>query len=290
MTGFARAEGFEDGYRWAWEVKSVNARGLDIRCRLPTGYDSLDATARGAVAGYLKRGNVSVSLQVTRPDQPTQARINREMLDQLIALHRELGDRIAPEPPRIETLLAVRGVVELVEGESDPDNREQRETRIAASLDQALEALVKSRNDEGNRLAKALTGHLGDIESLCTAAEGTAALDPEAQRRRLADQVAALLDAEPALPEERLAQEAALLISKADVREELDRLGAHIQAARDLMAEGDAIGRRLDFLCQEFNREANTLCAKSPDIELTRIGLDLKAAVERFREQVQNIE
>ncbi|MDR3518067.1 MAG: YicC family protein [Azospirillaceae bacterium] len=289
MTGFARADGQIDGTGWTLEVKSVNGRNLDIRCRVPAGFDSLDAIARGEIAQRLRRGSVNVTLTVNRAASTGQLRINRELLDQLLTLAQELEETGAAAP-RIDGLLQVRGVVELVEEADDETARQRLDEALAQSLVVALDKLSMARFAEGARLGDILTRHLGDITALVAAARTSAAAQPEFLKARLRAQIAALLDAQPTLPEERLAQEAALLISRGDVREELDRLTAHVEAAADMLAEGGAIGRRLDFLCQEFNREANTLCSKSSDVELTRIGLSLKAAIEQLREQVQNIE
>ena len=217
-----------------------------------------------------------------------QMRINRELLDQVLELAREI-EGAGAAPPRLDALLAIRGIIEPVEQE-DTDTRERTEADVRGDLARTVDALAAARVSEGARLAEILTGQLAEIEALVTQASACAATQPAALREKLRSQIQALIDAIPAMAEERLAQEAALLIAKADVREELDRLRAHIEAARDLLAEGGAIGRRFDFLCQEFNREANTLCSKSADVELTRIGLSLKATIEQLREQVQNIE
>ena len=236
----------------------------------------------------LARGSVNLNLNVNRTQAVAQLRINRELLAQVLELAREIEDAGAA-PPRLDSLLAVRGIIEPVE-EDETEARERVESALKADLGRVIDQLVAARMSEGARLVTVLNGHLDEIERLIDAASACTSTQPEALRERLRNQVAALLDASPALPEERLAQEAAILIAKADVREEMDRLRAHIQAARDMLKEGGAIGRRFDFLCQEFNREANTLCSKSADVELTRIGLSLKASIEQLREQVQNIE
>jgi len=286
MTGFARAEGHADGYGWVWEAKSVNGRGLDLRCRLPAGLEHLERAARAAALARFKRGNLNLSLAIDRPQDQARVEINRAVLEQFLALREELGDRIEAGKPRLEELLAVRGVVELAE--ETPD--EAATEAIAHTLERALDDLGAARRAEGARLAVVLNELLDELQNLAAQAEALAAAQPEALRARLKEQVAALLEAEPALPAERLAQEAALLAAKADVREEVDRLKSHLAAGRALLAEGGAIGRRLEFLCQEFNREANTLGAKSADLELTRVGLALKSVIDQFREQVQNVE
>lgn len=288
MTGFARIDGHGEGVSWTFEAKSVNGRSLDIRCRLPGGFDSIESTARAEIPKRIARGSINLTLTVTRTAAIGQMRINRELLDQVLELAREI-EGAGAAPPRLDALLAIRGIIEPVEQE-DTDTRERTEADVRGDLARTVDALAAARVSEGARLAEILTGQLAEIEALVTQASACAATQPAALREKLRSQIQALIDAIPAMAEERLAQEAALLIAKADVREELDRLRAHIEAARDLLAEGGAIGRRFDFLCQEFNREANTLCSKSADVELTRIGLSLKATIEQLREQVQNIE
>jgi uncharacterized protein (TIGR00255 family) len=296
MTGFARAEGVDapdmhPGLHWAWELKSVNGRNLDVRCRLPPGFEVLESVARAAVAERFKRGNVSVTLTLSRGNEPPRVRINRELLSQLVALVDELRDKVAAEPPRLDGLIGVRGVVEIVEEEEPTEGqRAARISRMTETLRRALDSLASMRHDEGRRLAAVIHQHLEAIEQLRQRAATAAGAQPAALRARLKAQIDSLLEVSPALPEDRLAQEVALLLTRADVREELDRLTAHVEAARKLLADGGGVGRKFDFLCQEFNREANTLCSKSADVELTAIGLDLKAAIDQMREQVQNIE
>ena len=291
MTGYARAQGQDADVSWVWELKSVNGRGLELRLRLPPGYDLLDLPAREAVQKGLKRGNVSVNLTVTRLQKSAGVVVNEALLDQYLALADKLTSHPGIAPASADGLLSLRGVVETGnEAEDTPDAIEARAAALKTSLAEALKALSAMRAAEGRRLAEVLTGQLDEIAALVVQAEGCAALDPAAIKERLRQQVQALLDAVPALSEDRLAQEAALIAAKADVREELDRLKAHMAAAREMLASGEAVGRKLDFLCQEFNREANTLCSKEGEVELTRIGLSLKAVIEQFREQVQNIE
>jgi uncharacterized protein (TIGR00255 family) len=290
MTGFARQEGGDGAMTWAWEVKSVNGRTLDVRCRVPTGYEALEAAARGTVSAHCARGNVQITLTVDRGQVPVTYRINRSLLDQLVGLIGELEGQVRAEPPRLDGLLAVRGVLEVVEEEETKEQLDTREAAMEEDLVLALEALCSARRAEGGRLEALVGDHLAEIERLIGSAAEAASARPEAIRERLRGQVEELLAASPALPEERLAQEAAMLATKVDVREELDRLRTHVTAARDLLAQAGPIGRRLDFLCQEFNREANTLCSKSWDAALTRTGLELKAVIDQLREQVQNIE
>jgi len=290
MTGFARADGHEDGASWVWELKSVNSKSLDLRFRLPPGLDGLELPLRTSLAQKLKRGALSVTLTVTRGASPGGVRINREALEQVVAASQALVAEGRAALPRADGLLALRGVLESGEESEEEAERERRQAALLTTWEKALDGLVAMRRSEGARLIPVLEARLAEIAHLVAAAEDSAAVQPEALKLRLRDLVAALLDASPALPPERLAQEAALLVAKADIREEIDRLAAHVVAAQELLAEGGAIGRRFDFLCQEFNREANTLCSKSSDVALTRIGLDLKAVIEQLREQVQNLE
>lgn len=291
MTGFARADGTAEDCAWAWEAKSVNGKGLDVRVRLPRGFDALEPQTRERVAKRFKRGNVSLNLDLTWTRPLATVRVNDDVLEQVLdAIPRVLEARPDAAPPSVDGILGLRGVLEQIDEEPGADARAALEADLLAGLDQALEQLADVREGEGQRLGGVLHDQLADIETLAEQAGDLAALQPDAIRKRLAEQVEMLAHDMPTLDAERLAQEAALLMTKADVREELDRLSAHIAAARDLLGSGDPVGRRLDFLCQEFNREANTLCSKSSDTELTRIGLELKAVIEQFREQVQNIE
>jgi uncharacterized protein (TIGR00255 family) len=287
MTGFARREGGVDGLSWVWEARSVNGKSLDLRLRTPTGFERLEAAARVELAKRFRRGNVTLNLSLGRVETASQLRINREVLDQLIALVRELNGDSAPI--QVDTLLGIRGVVETADGNTAELNSAV-EAEAAAAIVPLLDDLLATRLEEGERLRGVLAGQVDHIARLVGQARGSAATQPEALRARLKAQLDLLLEARPPLAEDRLAQEVALLVGRCDVREELDRLDAHIGQARGLLADGAGVGRRLDFLCQEFNREANTLCSKAADVALTRIGLDLKAVIEQFREQIQNIE
>ena len=288
MTGFARAEGNEFGISWVWEAKSVNGKSLDVRLRLAPGLDALEPKLRAMLAQRFRRGNISAVLAITRT-APAAVRINRAALAQLVSLMKEIAGEIDAVPPRLDGLLALRGVVETIEDDEEAVI-EARRSAVLGSWETAIDRLAAARAEEGARLALLLCDQLEEISALVRAAEGCTAAQPEAIRERLQVMLASLADLVPGLPEERVAQEMALLVARSDVREEIERLRAHLEQAKDLLQEGEAVGRRLDFLCQELNREANTLCSKSADIELTRIGLSLKAAVEQFREQVQNIE
>ena len=294
MTGYSRAQGSDERRRWVWEARSVNGRNLEIRCRVPQGFDRLENPARTAVGGRLKRGNVALTLTITSERQSKPLAINRALLTELSALVEEVRRTTGAAAPSADGLLRVRGVIE------EEETAEESEEALAAldkavqgTLEEALKGLVSARAAEGKALATVIGGHVTEIEGLCTRAAERAAAQIGTVRQRFDGQLAELLERVPALSEERFAQEVALLVGKADVREELDRLTAHIAQARSLLADArpdNPVGRKFDFLCQEFNREANTLCSKSADIELTRIGIDLKGAVERMREQVQNVE
>lgn len=290
MTGFARAEGGAPDCRWVWEVRSVNGRNLDLRCRLPGGLDALEPAVRAAVGEHCRRGNLTATLTLTRISPTRRLRVDREALDRLLQLMTELQDRVRAEPPRLDGLLAVPGIVDLVDEEESEEARAARSQAMMGDLERALEELAAMRRQEGERLARLAEGHLDEIERLAAAAAATSATQPERLLARLKTQLEALTRDLAAVSADRLAQEAALLVARSDIREELDRLAAHAAAARGLIRSGGPVGRRLDFLCQELNREANTLCSKSAEVELTTLGLGLKAAIEQLREQVQNIE
>jgi len=291
MTGFARTEGQSAGCSWTWEVRSVNGKGLEVRSRLPAGFEALEPQVRQRIAGTLKRGNIGANLTVAWIERPAGVRVNTEALHQIVALlpdiQRRLPDCLPPSP---DGLLNLRGIIEIVDEQPTEETRAALDEAILDGLDQSLGSLAAMRRDEGARMATVLEGHLERIAGLCREANGLAAAQPAAIMARLVEQVGALISTIPALPEDRLAQEVALLATKADLREELDRLKAHHEAARALVAGGGPVGRKLEFLCQEFNREANTLCAKSVDVQLTRVGIDIKATIDQLREQVQNIE
>ena len=289
MTGFARAEGEAAGISWIWEIRSVNGRSLDLRLRLAPGFDSLEPQLRSLLAQRFRRGNFSASLAVARTKTAT-FRVNREALVQLVALMNDLAKEVEAAPPRLDGLLALRGVVETVEDDEDDAVVEQRNLAVLGGWATVLDRLSVARANEGARLAVSLRSQVEEMTRLTKAAEESAAAQPAAIRERLQTMLAGLADLVPGMMEERVAQEMALLVARSDIREEIDRLHAHLDQAAELLNQGEAIGRRLDFLCQELNREANTLCSKSADIELTRIGLALKATAEQFREQVQNIE
>ncbi|MBT3237373.1 MAG: YicC family protein [Rhodospirillaceae bacterium] len=291
MTGFASAEGHNDDASWGWEARSVNGKGTDVRLRLPGGFEALEQPVRERAKKAVRRGNVSLSLTLSRTGSTDSVRLNDDVFNAVTDLLPELAARVPDAAPAsLDGLLALRGVLESVDEGLSEEQMEQMHPALMADLEVALLALGDMRAEEGARLTVVLEEQINSIGALTNEALSLAAMQPDAIAKRLKEQVDALLKDIPALPTERLAQEAALLMTKADVSEELDRLAAHVSAVRDLMVADAAIGRKLDFLCQEFNREANTLCSKSTDVELTRVGLELKVVIEQFREQVQNIE
>jgi uncharacterized protein (TIGR00255 family) len=290
MTGFARGHGVSGSYAWAWEIKSVNGKGLDVRLRLPPGWDAIEASVRARAAERLARGSIQATLTVERSGVAPVVRINAPVLDAILTTLRELASRVEASPPSLDGLLSLKGVMDVSELAENEGERRDAETAAIAGFVQVIAALSEMRQREGAALVRILKTRLEQIEALIGRAENAPGRRVEAIRARLAEQVATLLAQSDRFDPDRLHQEAILLATKADVREELDRLAAHIAQAQQLIDGGGAVGRRLDFLAQEFNREANTLCAKANDVELTNIGLELKAAVEQFREQVQNVE
>jgi uncharacterized protein (TIGR00255 family) len=290
MTGFARGHGVSGAYAWAWEVKSVNGKGLDVRLRLPSGWDAVEAPVRALASSRLARGSIQASLTVERTGVVPVVRVNAPVLEAVLATLRELAGRIDASPPSLDGLLALKGVIEVGDAEEREEERRDAEAAATAGFAEVLTALDEMRQREGAVLGRLLTARLNEISALAQRAELTPGRRPESIRQRLAEHVATLLAQSDRFDPDRLHQEAILIAVKADVREELDRLAAHVAQAQLLVDQGGPIGRRLDFLAQELNREANTLCAKANDVELTNIGLELKAAVEQFREQVQNVE
>ncbi|NQV81931.1 MAG: YicC family protein [Alphaproteobacteria bacterium] len=289
MTGFARQEGRSGAFDWAWEMRSVNGRGLDIRLRLPNGLEELEGHIRAAAPQHFNRGNIQVSLQFDQRAQQ-ELRVNQDVLAQVLRELAALRGTPGTADATLDGVLALRGVLELQEQEIPESDIEARDIALRSTFDEALGALDAARRDEGARIDATLRGHLDLISQLVAKAEAIAAARPGSVRDRLRLQIDELLADRPGLPEECLAQELALLMVKSDVSEEIQRLRAHVESANDSLNSGEAVGRRLDFLCQEFNREANTLCSKASDVSLTAVGLDLKVEVDRLREQVQNVE
>jgi uncharacterized protein (TIGR00255 family) len=289
MTGFARSAGARGGTSWHWEVRSVNGRGLDIRLRLPAGYETLEPRIREMAARRLARGSITISLNVQR-EAASELRLNETVLRQALAAVEHIRASGDFDPPRPDGLLGVRGVIETVEPTESEEETDARLRAMLESLDVAISGVIGARLEEGARLEAVVSAQLVAIDELTDRVSASPARSPELIRARLKEQIAKLMDATSTLDEARLYQEAALLAQRADVEEELKRLKAHVAAARDLIASSEPVGRKLDFLAQEFNREANTLCSKANDVEITRLGLELKAVIDQMREQVQNIE
>jgi uncharacterized protein (TIGR00255 family) len=290
MTGFARSHGASGPYTFEWELKSVNAKGFDLRVRLPQGFDELEAHAKKHAGGVLSRGTVYANLNVKRTNAAATVRINENVLNSVLRVATQLSGKIDAVAPSIDGLLAIKGVIEVAEPEGNEEEDNAARLAAAEAFDKALADLVDMRKREGTSLGQILTQRVDEIEALATRAEASPGRKPEAIKARLAEQIATLLDTSDRFDPDRLMQEAILIATKADIREELDRIASHIAQARELIGKGGPIGRKLDFLAQEFHREVNTCCSKSNDIELTNTGLAMKNVVEQFREQVQNLE
>ena len=286
MTGFGHASGSFAGVDWSWELRSVNAKALDLRFRLSATAESFESAFRAQVGAKIGRGTVHAALSLGTAAPRGRVSVDRAALRAILAIPAAFPGRIDRAPPRLADLMQVRGVIEIAEGERTT----APESVLREGLERALDALVRARCEEGTRLGAVLETQLTQIADLVGQARASAILQPETIRQRLTEKLERLLDGRADLPTDRLIQEVALLATRADATEELDRLEGHLVQARGLLAEGGAVGRKLDFLCQEFGREANTLTAKSADLSVTRIGLDLKATIEQFREQIQNLE
>jgi uncharacterized protein (TIGR00255 family) len=290
MTGFARSHGASGPYSFEWELKSVNAKGVDLRLRLPPGWDELEAFAKKRAAEVLSRGTIYVNLNVKRTNAQSTVRVNEDVLASVLRVAAALSSKIDAVAPSIDGLLGIKGVIEVVEPEADEVAEKAAKDAAAVAFDQALASLVDMRKREGTALGQILLQRMDEIERLAKKAETAPGRKPEAIKARIAEQIATLMETSDRFDPDRLSQEALLIATKADIREELDRIASHVAQAREMIAKGGPIGRRLDFLAQEFNREVNTCCSKSNDIELTNTGLEMKNVVEQFREQVQNLE
>jgi uncharacterized protein (TIGR00255 family) len=290
MTGFARREGTSGRWRWAWELRSVNGKGLDLRLRLPPGLERMENDVRRLAGERFSRGNMQASLSVSAGESRIETVLNQEALSAVLALRDQLGGIIDPAPLQLDTLLAIRGIIEFRDREDGDDAIAARDSDIVDGLIAALVDLRQMRELEGAALSRVLLDHVSTIEGLTQVIERDPSRSPQEIAGRLAAQVAMLMDGSGKLDRERLHAEAALLATKADLREEIDRLKAHVVAARDLLSKGGPVGRKLDFLAQEFNRESNTICAKSNAAAVTAAGIELKVVIDQFREQVQNLE
>jgi len=290
MTGFARREGTSGRWRWAWELRSVNGKGLDLRLRLPPGLERMEADVRRMAGETFSRGNMQANLSVSAGENRFETVLNQDALATVLALRDQLAGIIDPEPLKLDTLLSIRGLVEFRESEDSEDALAARDTDVVSGLVGALADLKLMREQEGTALSRVLLDHVSTIETLTQTIERDPSRSPQEIAERLKAQVAMLLDGTAALDRDRLHAEAALLATKADLREEIDRLKAHVAAARELLAKGGPVGRKLDFLAQEFNRESNTICSKSNASAVTAAGIELKVVIDQFREQVQNLE
>lgn len=290
MTGFARSHGNSGPYAFEWELKSVNAKGLDFRMRLPPGWDDLEPVARKRASDLLSRGTVYANLSVKRVGNLSAVRINEDVLASILNVANDIARRTGGAPPSVDGLLAIKGVIEVVEPESGEAEMKAAKDAAITSFDDALQSLIAMRQREGVSLGQILSQRMDELEHLAASAEAAPGRKPDAIKLRLAEQIATLLGASDRFDVERLNQEALMMAAKADIREELDRIASHVAQTRELLAKGGPVGRRLDFLSQEFNREVNTTCSKSNDVELTNTGLEMKTVVEQFREQVQNLE
>lgn len=289
MTGFADMQGECCGQHWRWEVKSVNGRGLDLRWRLPPGFEKLEAEGRVLAGNIFKRGNLQISLTLEKDATAPALHIDKNALETVIAIAKEAERASGLPAARIDGLLALKGVLVSSDSDLSEDEHGTLSGELLEGLTKLFASLNEARATEGAKLTRLMSDHVDKIDTLTKQATDLAASQPATIRERLAAQIAELV-APGTVNEERLAQEVAMMAVRADVREELDRLRAHIAEARRLIKAGAAVGRKLDFLAQEFNRETNTLCSKSADVELTRVGLDLKAVIDQFREQAANVE
>lgn len=290
MTGFARSDGVFDGTAWHWELRSVNNRGLDLRLRLPPGFEAIEPKVRERIQKAVTRGSVNASLSLTRRAVQGEVRINEAALERVLSIATRVARDAGAETPRVEALLGLKGVLDISdEGEQDAERTAAEQAAVLESLDLAVSALVAARREEGERLKQVVSAQIEEIARLAKRVEASPTRSLEAIRARLADQVARLMETGQPLDPQRLHQEAVILATRADVEEELKRLDGHVTAVRDLIAEGGDIGRRLDFLAQELNREANTLTSKAADQEIAHAGLALKVVIDQLREQVQNL-
>ncbi len=291
MTGFARQDGAGEGLAWVWEARSVNGRGLDVRLRLPPGLDGIDAAVREALAKRISRGNVTINLSTERQNGAGAVRLNEEVLKDILKAADRVAELTGGLRPDTAALISMKGVLEIGDnGLQDPEQRAAHERLLIKSFEEAADKLVASRRSEGARLSQIISAQLIEIERMTGDVRASPSRTPDAIRGRLQDLVSRLLDASGTFDKDRLHQEAVLAATRADVEEELARLAAHVAAAREILVEKSAVGRKLDFLAQEFNREANTLCSKANAVDVTRIGLSLKSVIDQLREQVQNVE
>lgn len=291
MTGFARLDGRTGRHQWAWELRSVNGKGLDLRLRLPQGFERLEPEVRRIASARFVRGNIQAALNIQAAEVKVEAVVNEAALQAVLDLRKNLEGKVDPAPIRFDTLLGIRGVIDFRDVADDPTELDALDREILAGLEKAAAAMAAMREAEGAALAAVLLAQIAAVEKLTNLVETDPSRSPEQICTRLESQIVSLLDGTSgALDRDRLHAEVAILATKADVREEIDRLKSHIAAARDLLAKGGPVGRKLDFLAQEFNRESNTICSKSNSAAVTAAGIELKVVIDQFREQVQNLE
>ncbi|MDR7146574.1 YicC/YloC family endoribonuclease [Rhizobium sp. BE258] len=290
MTGFARREGTSGRWRWAWELRSVNGKGLDLRLRLPPGLERMEVDVRRMTGEAFSRGNMQANLSVSAGENRFETVLNQEALATVLTMRDQLAGIIDPAPLKLDTLLSIRGLVEFRETEDSEEAVTARDAEVMNGLIAALADLKLMREHEGAALSRILLDHVSTIETLTRTIESDPSRSPQEIAERLKAQVSLLLESSAAFDRDRLHAEAALLATRADLREEIDRLKAHVAAARELLAKGGPVGRKLDFLAQEFNRESNTICSKSNASAVTAAGIELKVVIDQFREQVQNLE
>jgi uncharacterized protein (TIGR00255 family) len=291
MTGFGRAVAEQAGTSIAWEVKSVNGKSIEVRLRLPQGFERLEPAVRQTLQKRFSRGSFQATLTIGRAaGSQAQPVVNEAFLKDVAGLARRLQEQFGVAAATADGLLSLRGVLDIPESAETEDARAALDAAIMAAFENALNGLEHARQQEGEALGVLLLGNIDEIETLTLQAEADPSRDPASIRERIAEQVRLLMDVSANLDPTRLHMEAAFLATKADIREEIDRLRTHVASGRALLRGGGAVGRKLDFLAQEFNRESNTLCSKSNAAAVTAIGLDLKAVVDQFREQIQNLE
>ncbi|MBT5767107.1 YicC/YloC family endoribonuclease [Pseudemcibacter sp.] len=290
MTGFGRAEGHYKHYSWVWEIRSVNGKGLDVRMRIPPGLDAFDQFIKTTIKKEITRGSINVLLQLSKEETDTDVKVNEAALDKLIGVAKKASVDHDLPMPSLDSLLSIRDVVEIILTEDNENQISERNDILKKSFIEALSELKSSRQEEGLATRKMLSDVIDQVEDLLNQAEEIVNNQPSLLKEKYEEKVNALFDNKQGIDKDRLAQEIVLLATKADTKEETDRLRAHIASARTMLDAKGTIGRKMDFLTQEFNREANTLCSKSSDIALTNIGLSLKTAIDQIREQVQNVE
>lgn len=290
MTGFSRSEGESGRYRFAWELRAVNGKGLDLRLRLPPGLERLEVELRRLAGTALTRGNIQAGLALNIAENRIEAVVNHDALNAVLALKSQLGETVDPAPLRFDSLLGIRGLIDFREAEDDPDTLAGRDVAVTDAFAKALDGLNAMREREGAALGEVLSAQVDQIVAIADRIEADPSRQPAEIVKRVGAQVSQLMEANSALDQDRLHAEVALLATRADIREELDRLRAHCSAVRELIAAGGPVGRKLDFLAQEFNRESNTICSKSNAVAVTAAGIELKVVIDQFREQVQNLE